>query len=185
MLAAEGPKGASQVTSGVPLKPSGEGAETSSQMTNGESADAALWLRCRAGNHHFALPMGDIIETMRMLPIETIAGAPAIVRGLCIVRGVPIAVVDTALFFGERSTEYERIVTARVADRTIGFAVDAVIDVRSISAAAVESLPPLFGEVEAISAMAMLDDDLVFFLHAARAVPDDFFASLDDREAKA
>jgi purine-binding chemotaxis protein CheW len=168
-----------RVISGVSLKLAGEDAGASLQKTDGERTRAASWLRCRVGDHHFALPMTEIIETMRMLPIEVIAGAPAIVRGLCIVRGEPVPIVDTALLFGEHSIQYERIVTARVAGRTVGFAADAVVDVRSIAADAIESLPPLFGCVDSVSTMTVLDEDLVFFLSAARVIPDDFLAGMN------
>ena len=36
-----------------------------------------------------ALPVGAVIETMRRLPVEPIAGAPAFIAGLAIVRGEP------------------------------------------------------------------------------------------------
>jgi hypothetical protein len=46
------------------------------------------WLLCRAGNLLCALPIEHVIEIMRPLPVEQIAGAPHYVRGLSIIRGV-------------------------------------------------------------------------------------------------
>jgi purine-binding chemotaxis protein CheW len=163
-------------------------AEISGGVLTGVSAVAAiddsksaahLWLRCKTGSHHFALPMPSVIEIMRMLPVESIAGAPSLVRGLSIIRGTPVAVIDTARLFGGESARYERLVAVRTGDRIVAFAADAVLAVESIDASVLEQLPPLLrddNEDDPISAIATRDQNLVFFLRAARAIPDDFFS---------
>jgi purine-binding chemotaxis protein CheW len=133
-----------------------------------------FWLLCRTGSHCFALPMPHVIEIMRMLPIKSVAGAPAPMRGMCIIRGAPIAVVDAGLLFEEQGARCERLITVRTGDRTIAFATETVLGVEAIRGRALEKLPPLLRDIGAIEAITALDEELVFFLRAARIVPDDF-----------
>lgn len=160
------------MATGVALKTAGVAFEPA---TVGEDApQAAYWLLCRSGPHCFALPMPQVIENMRMLPIRPVAGAPPLVRGLCIIRGAPVPVVDAALLFEDRPARCERLVTVRTGNRTIAFAVEAVLGVQAIPAQASNQLHPLFRDIEAVAAVATLDEELVFFLHTARVLPDDF-----------
>jgi purine-binding chemotaxis protein CheW len=151
-----------------------------SAPTNPSEAAAALWLLCRAGLHHYAFPLEDVIEIMRPRALEAIAGAPPYVRGLCVIRGVPTPVVDAGLLFGERSARTERLVTIRADGRAIAFAADAVLGVRTIRADACAQPPPLLREAagDKIAAIGTLDAGLLFFLRAVRLVPEDFLAHL-------
>jgi len=142
-------------------------------------AAADLWLLCKAGSHCFALPMCNVIETMRTLPIETIASAPPIVLGLCVIRGMAVPVIDTARLFGGEAARYERLVTVRTGERIVAFAASAVLAMQSIEPGRLGELPPLLRDADAIAAVGRLDEDLVFFLHAARAMPDDFLVKGD------
>jgi purine-binding chemotaxis protein CheW len=157
---------------------SGTGAATVDQpsmaMSDEHKGSAADWLFCRARSHQFALPLPHVIETMRMLPIESLAGAPPMVRGVCVIRGAPTLVVDSALMFNDPPTLCERLVTVRTGKRTIAFATEAVLGVRTIQGHELAQLPPLLGNVQTIVAMRALDGELVFFLQVARVVPDDF-----------
>ena len=145
-----------------------------SVAVNGEHKGCtADWLLCRVGSHQFALPVPQVIETMRMLPIEPLVGAPPMVRGLCIIRGAPTPVVDSASMFDDQPTQYERLVTVRTGKRTIAFATEAVLGVRAIRADELEQLPPLLSDVQTIAAMRALDGELVFLLQIARVIPDD------------
>jgi purine-binding chemotaxis protein CheW len=131
------------------------------------------WLLCRTGSRHFALPMQQVVETMRMLPIEAVTGCPSIVRGLSVIRGAPTPVIDVALLFDSQSDQCERLVTVRTGKRTIALATQAVVGVWESADGELDDLPPLLGNVEAISGLKMLDQQLVFLLHVARIIPDD------------
>jgi purine-binding chemotaxis protein CheW len=135
---------------------------------------AECWLLCRAGSHCFALPMPQVIEIMRMLPIKSLVGAPPQVCGICIIRGAPVPVVNAGLLFDETGKRCERLITVRTGDRTIAFATEAVLGVETIRGDALEELPPLLHNIGALAAIAALDEELVFFLRAARIIPDDF-----------
>ncbi len=123
--------------------------------------------------------MPQVIETMRMLPVERLANAPRLVRGVCIIRGAPTPVIDTCQLFENQSDGYARLVTVRTDKRTIAFAAEAVIGVQTITIDEQEQLPPLLRNVETIAAVTALDQGLVFFLRTARIVPDDFLKSLN------
>jgi purine-binding chemotaxis protein CheW len=143
------------------------------------------WLLCRAGSHHFALPMQRVVETMRMLPIEPVAGCPPIVRGLSIIRGTPIPVIDAALLFDGQPGQCERLVTVRTGKRTIALATQAVVGVWETADGETDDLPPLLGNAEAIAGLKTLDQQLVFLLHVARIVPDDILVRLTSAGVRA
>ena len=142
-----------------------------------DAAEFAItsWLLCRASSHHLALPMQHVVETMRTLPIQTVRSTPAIVRGLCVIRGEPTPVIDAAMLFDDRACHGERLVTVRTGKRTVALAIDAVIGVRAIATRDLRQMPPIMGDVQSIAAAKILDDELVFFLNAARVVPEDVF----------
>ena len=143
------------------------------------------WLLCRAGDHHFALPMQHVIETMRMLPVERVAGCPPIVCGFSVIRGAPTPVIDAALLFDGQSGPYARLVTVRTGKRTIALAMQAVVGVREVADNELDDLPPLLGNVEAIAGLMTLDHQLVFLLRAARIIPDDILDQLNAAGAQA
>lgn len=144
-------------------------------------ADPALWLLCRAGMHLCAVPLDHVAETMRMLPIRAIAGAPRYVCGLCIVRGSPVPVLDTGLLFGEQAARAGRLVTIRAGGRTIALAVETVLGIRAIAAEALSRLPPLLRDAatETIAAIGTLDAELLFVLRTGRIVPEDVLDRLN------
>src|SRR5665213_2546917 len=100
------------------------------------AADTNLkhWLLCRVGPRLCALPVENVVEILRLLPVEPLARSPAFVLGLCILRGSPVPVVDARLLFGEHGDPPERLVAIRVGSRLIALAVDSVIGLRSIEA---------------------------------------------------
>jgi purine-binding chemotaxis protein CheW len=140
----------------------------------GDKSAATLWLLCRAGSHCFALPMSHVIEIMRTLPIEPLANAPPLVRGICVIRGAPVPVVETALLFDDQPARCERLVTVRTGGRTIAFAAESVLGSQAFQTHELGQLPPLLRNVEAIAGIKALDEELIFFLHTARIIPDNF-----------
>jgi purine-binding chemotaxis protein CheW len=148
----------------------------------GTAADtAASWLLCRAGTMLCAMPVEQVIEIMRVLPLEPFAGAPPCVLGLSIVRGAPVPVVDIGLIVGGVATRAARLVTVNAAGRIIALAMAEVIGITGIAAAAFERLPPLLQDAAAdtVTAIGTLDSELIVFLRASRLVPEDVFALLD------
>jgi purine-binding chemotaxis protein CheW len=132
-----------------------------------------LALLCRVRHRVCALPLRVVIETMRPLPIETMSGIPDAVLGVAVVRGEPTPVVDAARLLGDGGSAATtgRFVTLRVGTRTVALAVDEVLGVAPMPAAAA-ALPPLLagaagGVVDTIGA---LDRDFLVVLDAMRVV---------------
>jgi len=139
------------------------------------------WLLCRAGRLLGALPVEHVIEIMRALPLEPFAGAPAYVRGVSIIRGAPVPVVDIGLLIGGEITHAARLVTVRTASRKVALAVERVIGVTTISSEVFGQLPPLLEEAAAdtIVAIGARDCELLVFLRTGRLVSEDVLARLD------
>lgn len=131
-------------------------------------------LACRAGGRACALPLEHVIETMRPLPIEPIADAPSFVRGVAIIRGGPVPVVDCAALIAGTATPATRFVLARVGDRRVALAVDDVLGVVSLPRARLGELPPLLRDAagEAIAAVGTLDARLLLVLETGRLLPE-------------
>jgi purine-binding chemotaxis protein CheW len=135
----------------------------------------------RVGSVVCAFPIRDVIETMRPMPIDPIAGAPDFVAGLAIVRGSPIPVVNTAVLLGGVATSGERFVIVRSGDRRVALVVDAVLDVRLIDPSLLAAMPPLISGANRDVAVAIgaLDAALVVVLDAARILSADAWHLLE------
>jgi purine-binding chemotaxis protein CheW len=137
-------------------------------------SDVRPSLVCRVKNRLCALPLESVIETMRPLPIEPIAGAPESVRGVSVVRGQPIPVVNAARLFDDEDSRPARFVTLRVGERMIAIAVDEVVGIRGLSTAALDQVPGLLKAAlsDVVSAIGALDAELLMVLNGVRLVPE-------------
>ena len=97
------------------------------------------FLLCCIGSRSGALAPRDVRETMRPLPVEPLAGAPPLVRGLATIRGYPTPVVDVGRLLDSSesscaptlSPSLARFVSLELGERTAALAADAVLGVRS------------------------------------------------------
>jgi purine-binding chemotaxis protein CheW len=107
------------------------------------------------------------------------------VLGLCVVRGSPVPVVDTGLLVSDQATRRGRLVAIRAGNRTIALAVEAVLGIRTIAEEALSRLPPLLRDAatETVTAIGMVDAELLFVLRTGRIVPDDLLDRLDVERA--
>jgi purine-binding chemotaxis protein CheW len=157
---------------------------TSSTTDNAAPASAGHGqvLLVAIGSRSCSIPLGHVLETMRPLPIEPVAGVPAFVLGLSVIRGTPIPVVDLAAALGAPgSSAPSRFVVLKIGDRRVALAVGAVLGVRAIDATVWERVPPLLGEVSAdvLEAIGALDAELLLALRTARLVTDEVWRTLD------
>jgi purine-binding chemotaxis protein CheW len=150
-------------------------ANAPASMADAERGAQAAWLLFRAGSALCAIPLEQVIETMRPLPIAAVAGAPPYVRGLCIIRGTAVPVVDAALLLGAQPLQAERLITIRAGNRPVALATQAVVGIRTIAAETLAAMPPLLRDAarETVAAIAALDAEVLFFLHTARILPAD------------
>jgi purine-binding chemotaxis protein CheW len=144
-------------------------------------AAAAPRLLCRSNRQHYAIPLENVVEIMRVLPIEALAGAPTYVRGLSVVRGAPVPVVDIGLLIGDRSTQLGRLVVIRTGGRHVALQVDTVLGIHLLDIETFGELPPLLRDVasDTVDAIGAVDEELLFALRATQLVPDSVFAEID------
>src|ERR1700761_6326777 len=76
----------------------------------------------RAGALLCALHLDEVIETMRPLAVRPLAGTPAFVRGVTIMRGVPTPVIDVARLLGGEQADVARFVAVRSERGPVAFA---------------------------------------------------------------
>lgn len=140
----------------------------------------ASWLLCRVGPRLCALPLDNVVENLRPLPIMPLADAPRFVLGVSIIRGEPVPVVDIGSLFGERATAPQRMVTLGADGGLVALVVDSVLGVRSLGLDSVDELPPLLQEAagDIVSAIGTLDAELLLLLRTARIVPAALFERL-------
>jgi purine-binding chemotaxis protein CheW len=145
------------------------------------NAQQQLSLFCRVSAHLCALPLENVVETMRPLPVEFVSGAPEFVSGLSIIRGVPLPVVDTGLLLGGRGSPHTRFVIVKAGNHLVVLAVDEVLGLRAIPADSLQELPPLLGDARAdlVAAIGAVDARLLLVLRTARVVPESFWAAVE------
>lgn len=139
-----------------------------------DDLNADLWLVCRVQTRLCALPIEHVVETLRPLPIEPLAGMPPFVLGLAVVRGAPLPVVDAARVLGAQRGQPERFVIVVADQRRVALAVDGVLGVRAVAPASLQALPPLLHEADTdvIAAVGLLDAQLLLVLRGARLMPE-------------
>jgi purine-binding chemotaxis protein CheW len=133
-----------------------------------------------------ALPISEVVETMRPLPVSPLSEAPDFVGGIAIIRGVPTPVVELGALFqaGERPLA-GRFITVRSGGHTIALAVQSVIGVAELDRLDVSSLPPLMANArtDVIEAIGRLDAELLVMLQTVRLVPESIWETLGKCEA--
>ena len=136
-----------------------------------------------------ALPLHHVAETMRPLPIEPVAGTPACVCGVAVIRGAPTPVVDLKALLEncENSPSYGRFVALKLDGRQVAIGVDSVVGLRNLDSAQLGELPPLLRDVTAdrVASFGTRDAQLLLVLRAARIVPDEVWASLPSAQLEA
>ncbi|HEV8313831.1 MAG TPA: chemotaxis protein CheW [Burkholderiaceae bacterium] len=134
-----------------------------------------LSLICRVRARLCALPLRHVLEILRPLPVEPLAGAPRFVRGLAMLRGAPVPVVDAARLLGDDDAPTQRYVALAIGERRIALAVGEVLGVRAVPAQSVHALPPLLQEAAAdiVTAIGRLDADLLLVLNGAHLLPEE------------
>jgi purine-binding chemotaxis protein CheW len=163
----------------VDAGPSGPALEVDEHLAGPPAGGAGgRWLVCRAGSLLCALPLGRVVETMRLGPVQGLAGTPDHVLGISVVRGLAVPVVDLGrLVDGPGAAPPKRLVLLRApvdgGDRLAGAAVAAVPGVVDLPAWASSELDPLLAiDGAAVAGVEVLDGRTTLMLDAARVVPE-------------
>jgi purine-binding chemotaxis protein CheW len=139
---------------------------------DGKSGSRSSWLLCRAGVHLCALPLAHVIEVMRPLAVEPLADAPAFLRGIAVIRGAAVPVLDLGRLLGQAKTAPARFVTVRIGERVLALAVAEVLAVRREEEVGPHAAVPLLREAaqESVSTIGTLDSEALLFLEGLRVV---------------
>jgi purine-binding chemotaxis protein CheW len=145
---------------------------------------SALKLVFRSDRHICALALPEVIETLRPLAVKPVASAPAGVRGISIIRGEPVVVVDLATLLGAQAGEETRWILMRVGERRIALAVDDVLGIREVDPEVWKGLPPLLHGADAgiVKAIGARDAELILALRAGSILPEAAWETLKGRQ---
>jgi purine-binding chemotaxis protein CheW len=129
------------------------------------------------------LPLEHVDETMRPQPVRVLAGVPTFVRGVTVIRGRPVPVVDAACAIGqaEPSSNGTRFVALKTAERCVALAVDEVVGVRQINHRHLADVPPLLAGANehVVSAIGTLDSELLMVLRSGKLVSETAWAAIE------
>lgn len=144
------------------------------------------FLLVMVNEREYLLRLDDCLETMRPLPVEPVPQSPEFVRGLSIIRGAPVPVVDLSRLLGmprgpSNSNTSTRWVVLAVGARRVALEVGRVEGMRHLRAPQVEALPPLLDNADPtlVVAVSALDAHLALALNAAHIVPENIWQTLD------
>lgn len=135
----------------------------------------------RAGPLFCALPLDEVIETMRPLAIQPLAGTAPFVRGLSIMRGAPAPVVDVAqLLLGDDVGTVRRFVAVGTDRGPVAFATGEVLGIRSVGdAGATRQHAELLGgaPMRLVAAVGTFDSAPLLVLQSMRVLADEIWAA--------
>lgn len=140
---------------------------------------AKLLVRCRSWL--CALPLSDIVETLRLLPLRPVAGVPGFVRGLVLLRGALVPVVELGALLGATADEPgRRLVVVRVGERRLALAVDEVLRVLTLEHEQQAEVAPLLSHAlpEQVAALGTLDGAALAVLSSVSLLTEETWALL-------
>jgi purine-binding chemotaxis protein CheW len=142
------------------------------QLTASDEAVTALVFR--AGPLLCALPLDEVIETMRPLETRALAGTPAFVRGLSVLRGVPTPVIDVARLLAGVPGDVERYVAVRTERGPVALATGTVLGIRDTGAETAEAHPALLGgSHRLVAGVGTFGSEPLLLMQSMRAMPDE------------
>ena len=113
-----------------------------------------------------AIALRDVVETIRPLPVQPLAGTAEILLGVSVIRGLAVPVVDTAGLLGARKEQPSRFVTTRTGRGTLAYATGPVIGVLPVEPDASRPPPPMLAAAATrlVVAVGVLDSRPLLFL---------------------
>ncbi|WP_203820947.1 chemotaxis protein CheW [Paractinoplanes ferrugineus] len=128
----------------------------------------------RAGPLLCALRLEEVIETMRPLETQPLAGTPPFVLGISVLRGVPTPVIDVGRLLRGDQGEAERYVAVRTERGAVALATGEIIGIRSVDTTT-GAHPALLGgrSSRLVAGVGTVGAEPLLLLQSMRAVPDD------------
>ncbi|HSB72660.1 MAG TPA: chemotaxis protein CheW [Candidatus Methylomirabilis sp.] len=133
------------------------------------TADTHQFLTFALGQEEYGVEILKIQEIKGFSAITPLPNAPAYVKGVLNLRGTIVPIVDLRKKFGlseEAYTQFTVIVVVQVQGQTLGFIVDAVSDVLTVTGADIQPTPDLHGHLDTafLTGLAKAGDKLVVLL---------------------
>ena len=121
------------------------------------------------GQEEYGVEILKIQEIKGFSAVTPLPNAPAYVKGVLNLRGTIVPIVDLRKKFGmvaEAYTTFTVIVVVQVQGKTIGFVVDAVSDVLTVTSDAIQPTPDLHGQLDTtfLTGLAQTGEKLVILL---------------------
>jgi purine-binding chemotaxis protein CheW len=123
----------------------------SMQQTSAAGSGARQFLTFTLGNEEFGFDLLKVQEIRGYTAVTPIPNSPRHVRGVMNLRGAVVPVIGLREKFGMETVDYDRftvIVVVSVGNKVMGLVVDAVSDVLSVPADAIEPPPDLGRETD-------------------------------------
>lgn len=145
-------------------------------MTSATFSEVVELLSFRLGDQQYCVDITSVREIRGWSGATPLPHAPAHLKGVINLRGTVLAVIDLAARLGMTATEDDGrkvIVVVHSGGISAGLLVDAVSDILTIPAAALQP-PPDMGEAVAgsfIRALTLVEDDLVRVLDLTAVMP--------------
>ena len=154
-----------------------------SQLPSEHSRAAVKALIVRAQAYLCALPLEHVIETMRPLPIEPLAGTPPFISGMSIIRGEPTPVIDLAVLLGAPRESSWRFVTVRAGGKQVALSVVAVAGIFDLDPRVMDRLPPLLrgASAEFVKSIGILDEHFLFALRSGWELPVEVWQAMTEQ----
>jgi purine-binding chemotaxis protein CheW len=135
-----------------------------------------------AGSQICAVPLVNVIEVFRPLPIQPMPTLPSFVLGLSLIRGNPTPVVQlSSLIEAKRPQKNRRFVLLRIDPRPIALAVEEVLKICDLELSQFIALPQLLHDPrsEATSMIGRMDQQLLVLLQATRFISQEIWEELE------
>ncbi len=133
------------------------------------TGDVSQFLTFALGQEEYGVEILKIQEIKGFSAITPLPNAPAFVKGVLNLRGTIVPIVDLRKKFGLPEIAYTKftvIVVVQVQGKTLGFIVDAVRDVLTVTGQDIQPTPDLHGQVDTacLTGLAKAGEKLVILL---------------------
>lgn len=161
------------------------------RLLDNATATSGQYLTFTLAQELFAVEIRAVREIIEYGRLTTVPMMPPSILGVINLRGAVVPVMDLGQRFGGRATSIGQrscIVILEIVHQTatqvIGMVVDAVNEVRELSAEQIEPTPSFGGSIRAdfIRGMGKLDERLVVMLDIGRIISADERAALDQAQ---
>ncbi len=138
-------------------------------QTKTESTEILQLVSFKIANEEFGVDILNVQEINKMTQITKVPNAPDFVEGVINLRGRVIPIIDlrTRLKLEKKEHDKEtRIIVVEIANKTVGFIVDAVKEVLRIPTSIIEPPPQLATGIDSdfIRAVGKLEDRLLILI---------------------